>query len=211
MWRRLLARLIAWVLRALGATWRVQVLGYDPYADGAERFGALWHSDSLIAGWYYRDRGVMVAVSLSRDGELFEAALQHLGYAASARGSSSRGAMGLLRQLIRAVSAGTTVAVLVDGPRGPAGRAQPGVIAVAGACGVPIVPVAFGSRPCWRVRSWDRTRIPLPFARVVCLYGEPLAVPKRTDESEREKTREELERRLDGLRDEVAAFLGGSA
>lgn len=208
---RLLARLIAWVVRALGATWRFQVLGHDPYSSGEGRLGALWHSDAVIAGWHYRDRGILVAVSLSRDGELFETVLQRLGFAPSARGSTSRGAMGLLRQLIRAVAAGTTVAVMPDGPRGPAGRVQPGIIAVAGACGLPVVPLAFGARPCWRVGSWDRTRIPLPFARVICRYGEPLAVPKRADESEREKARTELERRLGALEDEIATFLGGSA
>jgi lysophospholipid acyltransferase (LPLAT)-like uncharacterized protein len=208
MGRRLLARLIAWAVRALGATWRFQVLGSDPYASGEVRLGALWHSDAVIAAWHYRDRGVLVPVSLSRDGELFEMALGHMGFAPSARGSTSRGAMSLLRQLIRAVSRGTTVAVLPDGPRGPAGHVQPGIIAVAGASGLPVVPVAFGARPCWRLGSWDRTRVPPPFARVVCRYGEPLAVPKRADESEREKARAELQRRLDDLRDEVAASLG---
>jgi len=207
---RLLARWIAWVVRALGATWRFQVLGHDPYASGEARLGALWHSDAVIAGWHYRDRGILVAVSLSRDGELFEGALRNLGFAPSARGSTSRGAMGLLRQLMRAVNAGAAVAVMPDGPRGPAGRVQPGIIAVAGACGLPVVPVAFGARPCWRVGSWDRTRIPLPFARVICRYGEPLAVPKKADESEREKARAELERRLGALEDEIATFLGGA-
>lgn len=207
MRRRLLAGLIAWAVRALGATWRVRVVGEDPLERGDVRLAALWHENALMAAWRYRDRQVAVPVSLSRDGELFSAALRGLGYAESPRGSTSRGARGLLRQLLRTVGEGRLVAVLPDGPRGPARRAQPGVVAVASLGGVPIVPVAFGARPALRAGSWDRLVIPLPFARVICRYGEPLAVPKRAGEDEREKARRELERRLDGLRDEVQTLL----
>ena len=46
---------------------------------------------------------------------------------------------------------------------------------------------------------------------MICRYGEPLAVPKKADESEREKARAELERRLGALEDEIATFLGAAA
>ena len=43
--------------------------------------------------------------------------------------------------------------------------------------GLPIVPIATASRRCWRLRSWDRFRVPRPFTRVVVAYGEPIPVP----------------------------------
>lgn len=210
--RRLVAatggRLVALVLRLLGATWRFQLIGEDLFAKGAVRLGALWHRDAVMAGYYFRDQHVMLPVSLSRDGDLFDVALRCMGYAPSARGSSSRGATGVLRQLMRGLRAGFRVAVLPDGPHGPPRCAKPGVIALASACGVPIVPVAFAGRPALPSRNWDRTSIPLPFARVVCAYGEPLAVPRDLDEAGRQKLLKELERGLDALRVEADRAVG---
>jgi len=207
-WRRRLGRAIALVLRILGSTWRIRLIGEDAFARGEVRLGALWHRDALMAAYYFRDRQVMLPVSLSRDGDLFDVALQSLGYAPSARGSTSRGASRLLRQLIRGVRRGLPVAVLPDGPRGPARRAKPGVVALASACGVPIVPVAFAGRPAFASGSWDRTSIPLPFARLVVRFGEPVEVSRRLDDDERQRALEELERRLDALQIEVDRAAG---
>jgi hypothetical protein len=100
------------------------------------------------------------------------------------------------------------VAVLPDGPHGPARQAKPGVVAVAATCGTPIVPVAFSARWAIANPNWDRTSIPLPFSRVVCKFGDPLAVPRRLDADGVEKALQELERRLDALRVEVDGLAG---
>ncbi len=208
MANRLLSLVLALALRLLGATWRFRIEGEDAFARGPVHVGALWHADLVIAAWYYRDRGIVPTVSLSRDGDLFAAALHRMGFR-SARGSSSRGGGELLRALIRSVRAGDTIAVPLDGPRGPAREAKPGALYVASVCNVPIQPVAFRAAPTWRVGSWDRTRIPLPFARVVCRYGQPFYLPKKTDEAGREATRLELARCVDELGREAEAALGG--
>jgi lysophospholipid acyltransferase (LPLAT)-like uncharacterized protein len=138
---------------------------------------ALLHESLLVSAWVFRDSGYCVAVSRSRDGSLVSATLRALGYADPARGSSSRGGSAALKGLLRQLAAGRTVAVLVDGPRGPAGVAKPGIAALARHSAAPIQPVALAARPALRLRSWDRSLVPLPFARVVCAYGEPLAPP----------------------------------
>jgi lysophospholipid acyltransferase (LPLAT)-like uncharacterized protein len=119
-----------------------------------------------------------VPLSLSRDGELAERALLRLGFARSPRGSSSRGGSALLREMIRRVRAGESGGVLPDGPRGPAFEAKPGVVALAAATGVPLVPVGIAAAPACRLGSWDRALLPLPFARVRLVYGDPIEVPK---------------------------------
>jgi lysophospholipid acyltransferase (LPLAT)-like uncharacterized protein len=169
------------ILRLLGATWRVEVLGRDPHvATGSAAaphplLAALLHESLLVSAWVFRDLGYCVAVSRSRDGSLVAATLRALGFADPARGSSSRGGSAALMELLRQLEAGTTVAMLVDGPRGPAGVAKPGIAALARHSATPIQPVALAARPALRLRSWDRSLVPLPFARVVCAYGEPLA------------------------------------
>ncbi len=134
MLQRLLPRVMAVALRLLGASWRVRVIGHDPFEAGELQLAALWHSDGLIGAWRFRDRDVTVPVSFSRDGELFNVALERMGFAPSVRGSTSRGALGLLRQLIRTTSRGAIVAVLPDGPRGPARHAHPGPSAAISMC-----------------------------------------------------------------------------
>lgn len=206
-WLAVAGRLGAWLLRLLAVTWRVRVQGADPFRDGP-CLAALWHRGFLAAACVWRDRGISVPVSRSRDGDLLEAVLRRLGYGESPRGSSSEGGSRLLRGLIRCVRDQRSVAVLPDGPRGPARRLKPGVLAVARASGRPVVPVALSARPCLRLGTWDRALVPLPFARVRCAYGSPVVVPKRAGEGELDELRRALERELDALTDRVDAELG---
>ena len=47
-----------------------------------------------------------------------------------------------------------------------------------------------------RLRSWDGLMIPLPFARLRIVVGEPLEVPAQASDEELDRCRAELERRL---------------
>jgi len=202
--RRFVGRMAAFALRALGATWRVTREGRDPLdAEGDPQIGAIWHRDVLITAWLYRDRGFSVAVSRSRDGERIAAALPPLGYREPVRGSSSRGGSAALLGLVRLVRAGTTVSVPMDGPRGPALEPKIGVVSLARLSGVKITPVAFAARPCLRFRSWDRTLLPLPFARTRVRYGSPIAVRAGATEAEEEAVRRQL---ADAARAQSAAL-----
>jgi lysophospholipid acyltransferase (LPLAT)-like uncharacterized protein len=180
------------LLRGLGATWRVETIGIDPRRaapGGPPQMAALFHESMVPCAWLYRDRGYTVAVSRSRDGDLIRAALMSLGYADPPRGSSSRGASSVLRGLIRCLAEGTTTAVLVDGPRGPARVAKTGVIHLARLSGRPVQPVAFSARPAMRLSSWDQSLLPLPFARVVVAYGDPIEIQDSPDLDDAEAQR----------------------
>jgi lysophospholipid acyltransferase (LPLAT)-like uncharacterized protein len=206
VWVSAVGWLGSFLLRALGRTWRISDEGPDPFAAPGPVVGALWHRGMLVAAYRWRGRGLAVPVSRSRDGDLIDGVLCKLGFAESPRGSSSRGASALLRALIRSVRQGTVVAVLPDGPRGPAGQAKQGVVALASATGAALVPVGIAARPSLVFGSWDRTMLPFPFARVHCVYGSPLFVPKRTDDLE--TFRKELEARLDRVSEEALSGLG---
>lgn len=203
----------ALALRALGATWRVRLIGEDPLAGGRRVVGELWHRGLFCAAWRFRDRGVAVPVSRSADGERIAAVLDRLGYGPSPRGSSSRGGVAALAGTLRAARSGRSVAVLCDGPRGPARVCKPGVVAAARASGLAIHPIGVAARPAIAFGSWDGTLLPLPFARVVFACGAPLAVPRGTDREALEAHRAALERELERLDAEAAAALdaGGGA
>ena len=109
--RWLLAPLVAWLLRGLAFTWRVRFRGTDPLVnpDHEARLGALWHRNVLIAAGIFRDSGIHIAVSRSRDGEHITAVMVHLGYGRTPRGSSSRGGVTALKEMLRILESRGTV------------------------------------------------------------------------------------------------------
>lgn len=174
----------------------------------APAIGALWHGGLICAGYYFRDQGVVMPISRSRDGDRVVAVLRRLGYGDAPRGSSSRGGSAALLSLVRRARAGCRIAMLCDGPRGPARRAKPGAVALASAAQLPLYPIAIAARPCLTFRSWDHAFLPWPFARVVFRFGEPMRPPVSTNTEELEAGRHELEARLLQLERELRADLG---
>lgn len=188
--------LVALALRALGATWRIERHGDDPLERDAPFLGTIWHAGLFCAAHRFRDRGIAIAVSQSRDGDRIDAVLMQLGFGASPRGSSSRGGVAALAGLIRTAREGRSLGLLCDGPRGPARICKPGVVATARATGLPIFPIGVAARPALRFRSWDRTFLPLPFARVVWDYAPSLTIPRDLPREEVEQWRERIEREI---------------
>jgi lysophospholipid acyltransferase (LPLAT)-like uncharacterized protein len=200
--------LAAALLRALGATWRVrQLAADDPTARREPAVGAFWHQGLFPAAWRFRDLGAAIPVSRSRDGDRIEAVLRRLGYGPSPRGSSSLGGHAALAGAIRSAHEGRMIGVLCDGPRGPARRCKPGVLAIARASGLPLYPVGVAARPALTFPSWDRTVLPLPFARVVFTGGAPLHIPPEATREDLETLRQHLERELDRLQQLAEAEL----
>ena len=127
---------------------------------------ALWHEHMLPCLSAFAGRGMRVLVSQSRDGDIGALACERLGYSA-VRGSSSRGGAAALKTLARALSTrGGWVALIVDGPRGPRRKSKPGAVWLSEKTGIPVTAVAAKAVPALRAGNWDRTAIPLPFARV---------------------------------------------
>jgi lysophospholipid acyltransferase (LPLAT)-like uncharacterized protein len=179
------------LVRTLGATLRVRVVGADAIAPlwraGRPILYIVWHGRILLAPWLnerlrrtHGARAAVVLASRSRDGELVARYVERFGQRV-VRGSSSHGGATAARALTRTLEGGDDVVIVPDGPRGPARTMAPGVAALAAMTGVPIVPLGIGARPAVTLRSWDRFQIPLPFARVVMVFGTPIDVPHDGD------------------------------
>jgi lysophospholipid acyltransferase (LPLAT)-like uncharacterized protein len=171
---RWIVRLGALLVRALAATWRVQVLG-DEGLRGEREAGraviiTLWHGQMLPLLYQHRGEGVAVLISEHRDGEIIARIAAALGHR-TVRGSTTRGAGRALLSLVRQVASGQDVAVTPDGPRGPAKSFAPGALIVAQRTGAAIIPATVAARSAWRLKSWDRFMIPKPFTHIVISYG----------------------------------------
>lgn len=160
------------MLRLLALTWRVRVRGREAL-DAALLRGpvvyAFLHGELLALTALHADQGVVGLVSRSRDGERLSSALSSLGYRV-VRGSSSRGAVAGARAGDRALGEGSSLALAVDGPRGPRGVPKPGVARMALERGLPVACTRARTRHALRLSSWDRFEIPLPFARIELDY-----------------------------------------
>jgi lysophospholipid acyltransferase (LPLAT)-like uncharacterized protein len=197
------------VIEALGATYHWLEAGAEHLRklerDGRQPIFAFWHGRVLAATLYFRDRGIIVITSENFDGEWIARIIRKFGYG-TARGSTSRGGVRALIQLKRDMAAGSPAAFTVDGPRGPARVAQPGVIWLAGATGNPIVPFHIESSSYWTVNSWDRHQVPKPGSDVAIAIGAPIEIAA-TDEATVEVARRDLERALAALEVQARAML----
>lgn len=158
----------------------------------------LWHGRLLPCTYHHRHQDVVTLVSHHRDGEYITRLVQKWGYTA-VRGSSSRGGLDALRELVRHLRAGRSLAITPDGPRGPREKLKPGPLLAAQLTGAPIIPVASGASRASYFGGWDRFLIPHPFARLRIAYGEPVYVPRRADDAELQVVADEVEGRLGGL------------
>lgn len=159
---------------------------------------AFWHNRiffcSFYLGWRLAWRGApcSVLISESRDGELIARIAQTLG-ATVVRGSTSRGARQGFLGLLRRARHGDCLLITPDGPRGPRYVAQGGVALLAAKARLPVVPIGCGFSRALEFDSWDGFTIPLPGARAVVAFGEPIDVPHDADDAALEEARARIE------------------
>ena len=203
---RFLIRLIDWIFYALisliGKTIRFEIEGWENFqkieASGKVPIYAFWHNRIFLATYYFRNRGIVVITSQSFDGEYIARFIQRFGYGA-VRGSSTRGGVGALVEMIRLMRANLPMGFTVDGPKGERYVAKTGAILLAKKTGNPVMPFLVESRNFWTINSWDKLQIPKPFTKAKVFIAEPFCVAKETDDAEIENKRRELQTKLDEL------------
>lgn len=206
-------RLYSILARLLFATCRVTVIGNEHLrrCESAPTpfVAAFWHYCvfAVIELHRGRGRGWAAMVSASDDAEFVARVLEQKGFA-TARGSKNRSGVRALKGLIDLMRQGLSAAIVADGSQGPARVMQAGALFLASKSGAPILPVAVAADRCWAFRSWDRTILPKPFARLVLAYGEPLGVAAAAGGEEIEAARLELEQRLNRLYEQAWRAVG---
>jgi lysophospholipid acyltransferase (LPLAT)-like uncharacterized protein len=204
---RLVHRSGRWELRCDPAT-AALIRGRRPF------IGAFWHGRMLMiaAAW----QAVLIELGVSqalkphvvssdhRDGRLMARATRRFGLE-TVFGSTKPGRASLLRAARRVLEQGQIAVFTPDGPRGPRMRVKPGVVRLAMATAVPIVPVTFAASNQRLLGSWDRFALALPFARGVLVFGAPLELARDGDP---EAACRLLEQRLNQLTSDADRALG---
>jgi lysophospholipid acyltransferase (LPLAT)-like uncharacterized protein len=127
--QRFKARLIGWAgylaISLICRTVRWRSEGdehlHEIYRSGHRAVFTFWHGRIFPATYYWRNRGIVVMTSMNLDGEAIAQCIQKFGYSA-ARGSSSRGGLRALAQLIRDIQRGRDAAFTIDGRAARANR-----------------------------------------------------------------------------------------
>lgn len=148
---------------------------------------ALWHCHVFFMPLLRRYGRQPLAVLLSshRDARIVGVAARLRGVDL-VRGSSTRGGTHAYRQLLQRLSQGQSVCLTPDGPKGPPQQVKRGVIRLAVTSGCAVVPVAFATSRQRRLRSWDRSVLPLPFSYVLLVLGAPLQIDPAADPFEQQ-------------------------
>ncbi len=208
-WRQMQVPIVAWavywLLRAIGPTLRVEIVGVHNAAQfrdsGEPAIGAFWHRCIFPAAWIWKNRGIVVLNTVNFDGQWTRRVIERLGFG-TAQGSSNRGAIEGLSALAKHLEEGRHVALTIDGPRGPRFVAKPGAVILARRTGRPIsifhIAVKWGRT---FKKSWDHFRLPYPFSRVVMFVAPPIRVPADADSETMRSKQAEVQAALEHVRD----------
>src|SRR6266849_2369926 len=146
------------LIKLIGRTIKFEVEGWENW-EAASREGKIpiytfWHNRVFLATYFWQRRRIVVLTSQSFDGEYIARFIQRFGYGA-VRGSSTRGAVGALVEMVRLMRAGYPTAFTIDGPKGPPYVAKMGPVLLAKKTSHPILPFTITAKSFWQAKSWD--------------------------------------------------------
>lgn len=194
--RALILRIaVSIVLRTVSVRWENRAALDTCVAQGLPCVLVFWHGSMLFPWWYLRRRNGAALVSMSKDGQLLADLLEAWGYRVL-RGSSSRGNKEAMQSMRDALSDGHLLCVTPDGPRGPMHEMKMGALRAAQTMEVPLLMISVGYRRCWRLKSWDRFEVPVPFTRATVRVTGPLRIDAGLEGEALDEQREEMEKLL---------------
>lgn len=160
---------------------------------------ASWHQRFFPGIAFFSTRKpICIIISKSLDGEMAARVVNILGWY-PVRGSSSNGGKEALEKIKELARSRYKVGHIVDGPTGPFGKIKPGLLRIAQAADLPVVPAITSGQHRWVFNSWDKFMVPKPFSRVIIRFGKPIPVPVNITDNEFENIRLHIETQMKQL------------
>lgn len=185
---------------------------FDSVADkGVPIIYTCWHGRLFIVPHIRpKDKDVDCIVSNNKDGEIIARVLKKCGFGAI-RGSANKtkkegvlftkdkGGMQVIRSGVKALRLGTSLGLTPDGPRGPANKFKSNALNMAMLSGAKILTFSFSSTNPFVFNSWDKFMIPLPFSKIVIIFGEFFEVERNLSKEDLEKCSSKIENNLNKI------------
>jgi lysophospholipid acyltransferase (LPLAT)-like uncharacterized protein len=150
---------------------------------------------------------VTALISQSSDGELLSRICQ-LNRLSTIRGSSTRGGLVAVDQLIE-TGQRSHLLIAPDGPKGPSREVKRGLVYLAGWSNLRIVPLGIAFGRAYRVKSWDRTKLPWPGTMISLVGGPIVRIPSGLGKAAMEDCRKHVEWSITTATDLAEAWAQG--
>ncbi len=185
--------------------------------DDAPLICAMWHGQHLMMSFAWPDAIDRMAALISRheDAGAQAAALRWLGVT-PVRGSGGpadraryKGGAPAMRELMRQLESGVSVAMTADVPK-RARVAGMGIVKLAKLSGRPVAPTAVVASRRIQFHTWDRASLGLPFSRAVVVVGDLIRVAADADDAAMEAARIAVQEGLDEAHRRAYAMVGAT-
>ncbi len=156
---------------------------------------AMWHGDLLMQPLNYREfrknGKIKVIVSEHKDGIIIRKVCNYLGVY-DIQGSSSKGAVRVLRAALKEIKNGVDIAITPDGPRGPRFSVADGLVAISQKTKTRII--ALNSHPSsyWQINSWDKFIIPKPFGTISFYISDAFSLENLNQDEAKDLIKDQL-------------------
>lgn len=190
------------LINLIAKTVRFEIEGWENFEqieqDGKIPIYTFWHDRIFLGTYFFRHRGILVMSSESFDSEYTARFIQRFGYGII-KGSSTRGGIRALTEMIKKMREGFPSGFTIDGPKGPRYVAKAGACLLAKKTENPLMPFVIEPKSFWRIGSWDKLQIPKPFTKAKLFISKPIYVSPQANDEELENKRLELQNTLDEL------------
>jgi lysophospholipid acyltransferase (LPLAT)-like uncharacterized protein len=213
--RKYVLGFLIWAIyTVLSWTWRVQLHEPESMQQALKNrkpfLLAHWHGDEIALIQLSRRYRIATMTSQSKDGQMMEVIIKLLG-AKTTQGSSTRGGVGGLKGLIRLVRQGYNCSFAVDGPKGPIYKVKPGIFELSRLLDAPIY---YAGVTCDRAihvpKSWNKTYLPKPFAKIHVYWDGPLAPVTKDQDARAPLLATRLESALHATKEQVLKVVAES-
>ncbi|HJD64966.1 MAG TPA: lysophospholipid acyltransferase family protein [Rickettsia endosymbiont of Diachasma alloeum] len=175
----LITILLYWYLRFVYFTSKQKFIFYDngnkeKFLNEQGAIFAFWHNMlALSPAMFKGHRDVYALISSHLDGKILNDLVGKFSCKVIV-GSSNKNPLGALRSIIEKLSQGANVIITPDGPKGPVYKVNSGITEIAYKYNKKLIPIVSTTSRCFRLKSWDKLIIPLPFGTIKVIIGSPL-------------------------------------
>ncbi len=167
---------------------------------------ASWHNRLMMMPFlayhikkFYPQQEFITLASNHGDGRFVGRVMEVFGFV-NVYGSSNQGrkkSRGIelhsLREILRGLKNKKALGITPDGPRGPNQKINSEIVNIARISGAAIIPISYSSSRFKCFKSWDRFKLPLPFAKISFYFGDVMQVKSDLTKEEEAALRLELE------------------
>ncbi len=181
-------RLYLYYMRFVYWTSKVEVLGPNPdwlRARHGKGVYAVWHDEVVFVAYAFGKHRPHTLASQSDVGELITRMLVLCGFQVFRGGSSTsrkRRKTQILDDMVECIKTeeGVIFGITTDGSNGPIYRMKWGAVKLAQQTGAPVGAQKTWCKRYFRLKTWDRTIVPLPFNHIVSVFQGPFHPPEPT-------------------------------